>query len=86
MVGIINELRNRTLVWNGCKITMSDCKKIVIVIEKLPAVLTAEMRKEGSLPMAAHIKHAAFQYWQSVHSSYVVNSVIDIPSDKNEEQ
>ena len=62
-------------------------EKIAIAIKKLPAeyqpVLTAEMRKEGSLFVASYIENAAFQDWQSVHSSYVVNLVINSSSGKN---
>ena len=63
---------------NQFKKTMDESEKITIAIEKLPVdVLTAEMRKEGSLVTAQHIENAAFQHWQSVHGSYANNSVID---------
>ena len=49
---------------NQFKKRMDDSEKITIAIEKLPVkyqhVLTAEMRKEGSLLMAQHIKTPLF--------------------------
>ena len=66
---------------NQFKKRMDDSEKIAIAIEKLlveyQPVLTAEMRKEGSLLMAQHIKNATFQHWQSVYESYANNMVID---------
>ena len=66
---------------NQFKTPMSDSKKIAIAIEKLPAeyqpVLSAEMRKGGGMLMASHIENTTFQYWQSVHSSYAKNMVIN---------
>ena len=66
---------------NQFKKTMGDSEKIAIAIEKLPVeyqpVLTAEMRKEGSLLTAQHMANAAFQHWQSVDGSYANNTVID---------
>ena len=63
---------------------MDECEKVTIAIEKLPVeyqpVLTAEMRKEGTLVTAQHIENATFQHWWSVHGSYANNSVIDAAS------
>ena len=56
---------------NQFKMPLSNMEKIAIAIKKLPAeyqpVLTAEMRKEGSLFVASNIENSAFQDWQSVH-------------------
>ena len=61
---------------------MDNSEKISIAIEKLPveyqpAVLTTEMRKEGSVLMTQHIENATFQHWQLMHGSYANITVIN---------
>ena len=76
-------------VENQFKKTMDENEKVAIAIEKLPVeyqpVLTAEMRKEGTLVAAQHIENATFQHWWSVHGSYANNSVIDGASQDTKE-
>ena len=76
-------------VENQFKKTMDESEKVAIAIEKLPVeyqpMLTAEMRKEGSLVTAQHIENTAFQHWWSVHGSYANNSVMDGASQDTKE-
>ena len=66
---------------NQLKKRMDNNEKVTIAIEKLPVeyqpVLTVEMRKEGALVTAQHIKNATIQHWWSIHGSYANNSVIN---------
>ena len=61
----------------------------MIAIEKLPAeyqpVLTAKMRKEGSLLSASHIENTPFQYWHSVHGLHAKNLVTDAAKKQDSE-
>ena len=74
---------------NQFKTSISDSEKIAIAIEKLPAeyqpVLSAKMRKEGSMLSASHIENATFQYWHSVHGSYTKNLVINAANNQDSE-